>query len=313
MEETPSTVTQEEIRLAVTADSGVQEIPLLKAREGLAARGYNVTSQLYPNPVTALQAVVTGEADIGSADPPIVIAANQEGQDLRIFALQQSIGYALVGPTSVTEPQGLEGMRVGYHSPGSMTRGLAFLAAERFDFTPEWLAIEGSEVRVEALLNGQLDATMLDLEQTANLLATHGDEYHVLVAFAQEFPGLMGGGLYAPPEWLEEHSDFAQALVEEIILANRSLVEDKEFFKDEILRLVGTSTGLGDDPARLEAVADLHIQSNVFDVNGGLTPEAAEDTVAIYIEIGDLDSAPPFETWATMEFIDAALAELGTQ
>lgn len=311
--ETPTTVSQQEIRLAVTADSGVSELPLLIAREGCTERGYNVTSTLYPNPVTALQAVLTGEADIGSADPPIIINANQEGQDLRIFGLQQSIGYSMVAPQSISEPAELEGMRVGYHSPGSMTRGLAFLAAERFGFTPEWLAIEGSEVRLEALLNGQLDATVLDLEQTANLIASHGDEYYVLIPFSQEFPGLMGGGLYASPEWLEENAEAAQCLVEEIILANRALVDDKEFFKEEILRLVGTTSGLEENPELLDAVAETFIQNNVFDVNGGLTQEAAEDTVDIYVEIGDLEEASPFDSWATMEIIEAALAEVGAR
>src|SRR5918996_1348691 len=67
------------IKIAITAESGVSVTPGRVAIERLQERGYEVESQLYPDPITAMQAVIVGEADIGTADSYVVIQANEAG------------------------------------------------------------------------------------------------------------------------------------------------------------------------------------------------------------------------------------------
>jgi NitT/TauT family transport system substrate-binding protein len=293
-----------QVRIAITAESGVSVTPGRLAMERLRERGYDVVTQLYPDPITAMQAVIVGEAEIGTADSVVVIQANESGQDFRIFGFENSVGFALVAPVSIESPEDLDGMRVAYHSPGSFTRGLAFLAAQRFGFEPEWLVIEGSEVRVEALLNGQIDASVIDLEQTVHLQSVAPGEYHVLINFAEDFEGLTGTGLYAPPEWIAEHEQFVLDYVEELNSEFTRVNEDEEYFAEQILRLVGTTTDLHENPEKLQAMIDIHLDASEFEFCAFNTEEAALLTADIFVEIGDLEAYPPIQEWATFEYVD---------
>jgi NitT/TauT family transport system substrate-binding protein len=297
-------VTDEPITIAITADSGVSVTPGRVAIERLQEQGYNVESQLYPDPITAMQAVIVGEADIGTADSYVVIQANEAGQDFRIFGFENSVGFALVAPVSIETPQDLDGMRVAYHSPGSFTRGLAFLAAQRLGFEPEWLVIEGSEVRAEALLNGQIDATVIDLEQTVHVQSEAPGDFHVLINFAEEFEGLTGTGIYASPEWISGHEQFVRDYVAALNSEFTRVNEDRQYFRDQILRLVGTTTDLHENPEKLEAMIDIHLNASEFEFCAFNTPEAAELTADLFVEIGDLESYPPIEEWATFDYVD---------
>jgi NitT/TauT family transport system substrate-binding protein len=292
------------IRVAITADSGVSVTPGRVAIERLQERGYEVETTLYPDPITAMQAVIVGEAHIGTADSYVVIQANESGQDFRIFGFENSVGFALVAPVAIETPQDLDGMRVAYHSPGSFTRGLAFLAAQRLGFEPEWLVIEGSEVRAEALLNGNIDATVIDLEQTVHVMSEAPGEYHVLINFAEEFEGLTGTGIYASPDWIAEHEPFVRDYVAELNSEFTHVNEDREYFREQILRLVGTTTDLHDDPEKLEAMIDIHLDASEFNFCNFNTPEASELTADLFVEIGDLESYPPIDEWATFEYVD---------
>jgi NitT/TauT family transport system substrate-binding protein len=292
------------VTIAITADSGVSVTPGRVAIERLQEAGYEVETDLYPDPITAMQAVIVGEAQVGTADSYVVIQANEAGQDFRIFAYENSVGFALVAPTSIESPEELDGMRVAYHSPGSFTRGLAFLAAQRHGFEPEWLVIEGSEVRAEALLNGQIDATVIDLEQTVHVQDVAPGDYHVLINFAEDFEGLTGTGIYSSPEWISQCEGFVRDYVAALEGEFTRVNEDRDYFREQILRLVGTTTDLHDNPEKLEAMIDIHLDASEFNFCNFNTPEASELTADIFVEIGDLESYPPIDEWATFEYVD---------
>lgn len=292
------------IRIAITAESGVSVTPGRLAIERLQELGYEVETQLYPDPIRAMQAVIVGEADIGTADSYVVIQANESGQDFRIFGYENSVGFALVAPVSIESPEDLDGMRVAYHSPGSFTRGLAFLAAQTYGFEPEWLVIEGSEVRAEALRTGQIDATVIDLEQTVHVQSVSPGEYHVLINFAEDFEGLTGTGLYSGPEWIEDHEQFVRDYLEALNSEFTRVSEDRDYFAEQILRLVGTTTDLHENPEKLEAMIDIHLDAAEFNFCEFNTAEAAALTADIFVEIGDLESYPPIEEWADFQYVD---------
>jgi NitT/TauT family transport system substrate-binding protein len=292
------------VTIAITADSGVSVTPGRVAIERLQEAGYDVQTELYPDPITAMQAVIVGDAQVGTADSYVVIQANEAGQDFRIFGYENSVGFALVAPTSIATPEDLDGMRVAYHSPGSFTRGLAFLAAQRFGFEPEWLVIEGSEVRAEALLNGQLDGTVIDLEQTVHVQDVAPGDFHVLINFAEDFEGLTGTGIYSSPEWISQCEQFVRDYIAALDGEFTRVNEDRDYFREQILRLVGTTTDLHDNPEKLEAMIDIHLDASEFNFCDFNTPEASELTADLFVEIGDLEAYPPIEEWATFEYVD---------
>ncbi|MFQ5856670.1 MAG: ABC transporter substrate-binding protein [Anaerolineae bacterium] len=305
---TPAAKEIQQIRIAYDSSVDIGKIPSLLAWERMRDFGYEVIPRFYPDSVTAVQAVLAGEADIGSGDPVAVILANQAGQSFRIFALENGNQFALIAPVSVTDPAQLAGKKVAYHSPGSMTRALAFLAAETHGFEPEWLVIAGSEVRAEALLSGQLDATVIDYENVVNVQLQRPGDYHVLVSFAEEFPGLMGNGFFARTDYIEANADVIDAMVESVLLTYRRVNEDPDYLFNQAPKFL---PGMEQEPDKLRQMIDYYIEFNVWDSNGGFTQEAAEDTVGLYVEVGDLEVAASFEEWAVLEPMNRVLDKLG--
>lgn len=299
-----------QIRLAYDTSVDVGKVPSLLAWERMRDFGYEVVPKFYPDSVTAVQAVLSGEADIGSGDPVAVILANEAGQSFRIFALESGNQFALIAPAEITDPKQLDGKRVAYHSPGSMTRGLAFLAAQTHGFEPEWLVMEGSEVRAEALLGGQLDGTVIDYENVVNVQQREPDKFNVLVSFAEEFPGLMGNGFFTTSDYIENNPEVIDAMIRSILVTYRRVNEDPEYLFDQAPKFL---PGINEEPEKLQLIIDTYIKFNVWDGNGGFAKEAAEQTVGLYVEVGDLENPVPFEEWAVLEPMSAALDELGRQ
>jgi len=306
----PTPEEQKEVRqIHVAYDSSVDigKIPSLLALEKMRDYGYDVSPKFYPDSVTAIQAVLTGDCDLGMGDTVAVILANEAGQSFRIFALEEGNQFALVSPVSITDPSQLTGKKVAYHSPASMTRGLAFLAAETYGFEPEWLVMEGSEVRAEALLSGEIDATVIDYEQTVNIQLEAPGEYHVLVSFADEFPGLMGNGLFARAEDLEADPDLYDAIVESLLLTFRRVNSETDYLFDEVPKFL---PGAEQEPDRLREMIQYYIDYNVWD-GDGFSKEAAADTLELYVEVGDLEEDVPFEEWAILGPLERVLEKIG--
>ena len=297
-----------QVRVAYDSSVDIGKIPSLLALEKMRDYGYDVVPRFYPDSVTAIQAVLAGDCDLGMGDPVAVILANQAGQSFRIFALEEGNQFALIAPVGITDPAQLEGKKVAYHSPASMTRGLAYLAAQTYGFEPEWLVMEGSEVRAEALLSGQIDATVIDYENVVNVQLQAPGEFDVVVSFAEDFPGLMGNGLFARAEDLEANPELYDAMVEALLLTFRRVNTEPDYLFDEAPKFL---PGAEQEPERLREMIQYYIDFNVWDGNGGFSAKAAEDTVNLYVEVGDLEEAVPFAEWADSGPIDRVLAKIG--
>jgi NitT/TauT family transport system substrate-binding protein len=306
----PEAETLKQIRVAYELGVDFGKIPSLLAWERMPDYGYEVVPKFYADATSAIQAVIRGDADVGAGDPVAVINANTAGQSLRIFGIQNGIQYALIAPVSITDPAQLQGKRVAYHSPSSMTRALAMLAADKFGFQPEWMVMQGSEVRAEALLSGQIDATVIDYENVGVVQAARPGEYHVLISFAEEFPGLMGNSFFASSDYINANSDAVDAMVEAMVLTYRRVNEDPEFLFNQVPKFI-PGTEQPEEADRIHKLIDDLVAYHVWDSNGGFSQEAAEKTVALYVEIGDLAQSMPFDQYGVIDPANRVLDKVG--
>ena len=182
------------------------------------------------------------------------------------------------------------------------------MAAETYEFEPEWVVIEGSEVRAEALLSGQIDATVIDYENVVNVLLQAPGEYHVLISFADQFPGLMGNGFFARAGYIEENPEVIEAMIESLLLTYRRVNDDPDYLFTQAPKFL---PGINEDPEKLRQIVDAYVGFNVWDSNGGFTAEAAGLTVDLYVEVGDLEVPAEFETWAVLEPMNNVLERIG--
>ena len=107
---------------------------------------------------------------MGSAAGIAVIKAVESGMNIRIIGEQVRNEWQLVTPVSIKEIKQLDGKRVGYHAPITVTEALVKWMAQHYKITPNWMIIPGSDVRSEALMRGQLDATPAEIGDVLNIL-----------------------------------------------------------------------------------------------------------------------------------------------
>ena len=89
--------------------------------------------------------MLAGEADIGSAAGIAVVKAVESGMNLRVIGEQVRNEWQLVTPVSFKDPKQLDGKRVGYHAPITVTEALVKWMANHYKINPQWMIIPGSE------------------------------------------------------------------------------------------------------------------------------------------------------------------------
>src|ERR1041384_1718282 len=189
---------QRKVRFAYPSSADMGDIPSLLTWEQLKKQGIEVVPTFFPRTDLAVQAVVAGEADMGSAAGIAVGKAVEGAMNVRIIAEQVRNEWQLVTPVSIKDVKQLDGKRVGYHAPITVTEALVKWMAQHYKISPNWMIIPGSEVRAEALMRGQLDATPAEIGDVLNILNAKPGQFHVLISYAKTFPQLIGSLSFSP-------------------------------------------------------------------------------------------------------------------
>src|SRR5215510_422948 len=199
---------QKKVRFAYPSSADMGDIPSLLAWEQLKKQGIEVIPTFFPKTELAVQAVVAGEADLGTAAGIAVVKAVESGMNVRIIGEQVRNEWQLVTPVSFKDPKQLDGKRVGYHAPITVTEALVKWMANHYKITPNWMIIPGSDVRSEALMRGQLDATPAEIGDVLNILAAKPGQFHVLISYAKTFPQLIGSMYFARADYVQKNGVF---------------------------------------------------------------------------------------------------------
>ena len=272
---------QKKVRFAYPSSADMGDIPSLLAWEQLKKQGIEVVPTFFPKTDLAVHAVVAGEADMGSAAGIAVIKAVESGMNLRIVGEQVRNEWQLVTPASVKDPKQLDGKRVGYHAPITVTEALVKWMANHYKISPTWMIIPGSEVRAEALMRGQLDATPAEIADVLNILQTKPGEFHVLISYAKTFPQLIGSMYFVRADYVQKNSAVVESILEAILKAHRSAEENPALIKESAPRLLPETK-----PALIDATAATYKELGIWDVNGGADKERGEASIKFFEEAG---------------------------
>src|SRR6185369_13083598 len=229
---------QKKVRFAYPSSADMGDIPSLLAWEQLKKQGIEVVPTFFPRTDLAVQAVVAGEADMGSAAGIAVVKAVESGMSVRIIAEQVRNEWQLVTPVSFKDPKQLDGKRVGYHAPITVTEALVKWMAQHYKITPNWMIIPGSDVRAEALMRGQLDATPAEIGDVINILNSKPGQFHVLISYAKIFPQLIGSMYFSRTDYVQQNGPVVEAVLEAILRAHRLLDEKPALVRENALRLL---------------------------------------------------------------------------
>jgi len=272
---------QKKVRFAYPSSADMGDIPSLLAWEQLKKQGIEVVPTFFPKTELAVQAVVAGEADMGSAAGIAVVKAVESRMNVRIIAEQVRNEWQLVTPVSIKEIKQLDGKRVGYHAPITVTEALVKWMAQHYKITPNWMIIPGSDVRAEALMRGQLDATPAEIGDVLNILSAKPGQFHVLISYAKTFPQLIGSMYFARADYVQKNGATVEAVLEAILRAHRNAEERPASVKENALRLLPETK-----PELVEATAATYKELRIWDVNGGADQKRGEASIKFFEESG---------------------------
>ena len=272
---------QKKVRFAYPSSADMGDIPSLLAWEQLKKQGIEVIPTFFPKTDLAVQAVVAGEADMGSAAGIAVVKAVESGMNVRIIGEQVRNEWQLVTPVAVKDPKQLDGKRVGYHAPITVTEALVKWMAVHYKISPTWMIIPGSDVRAEALMRGQLDATPAEIGDVLNILQAKPGEFHVLISYAKTFPQLIGSMYFARADYVQKNAATVESVLEAILNAHRSAEERSGLVKENALRLLPETK-----PQLIEATAATYKELRIWDVNGGASKDRGEASIKFFEESG---------------------------
>ena len=272
---------QKKVRFAYPSSADMGDIPSLLAWEQLKKQGIEVVPTFFPKTDLAVQAVVAGEADMGSAAGIAVVKAVESGMNVRIIGEQVRNEWQLVTPVSLKDPKQLDGKRAGYHAPITVTEALVKWMAQHYKINPNWMIIPGSDVRAEALMRGQLDATPAEIGDVLNILSAKPGQFHVLISYAKTFPQLIGSMYFARADYVQKNSATVESVLEAILRTHRSAEERPASIKENALRLLPETK-----PELIEATAAAYKELRIWDVNGGASKDRGDASIKFFEESG---------------------------
>lgn len=277
----------EPVELVAIAGSSVDFISLvpIAAWESLAEQGITVEQRFVEDASTAIQAIQQGDAQIGTnIGVNVGVPAVEAGASIVDVVATQRPTWALAVAPGIESFEDLEGKRIAVHGEQSFTRAVSNYFADQNGYTYEELIIPGSEVRAEALAQGQIDAAVIDLPDVVQLSQTYPGSFEVLVTIGEEFPELIEQDIWLDSEWAEQNPDLATCVVEGIVGAMRTLTTDTEYALG-----LAVETLPDFDEQVLSDLVEEYASRDLWPADGLLTPERALSTLIFFNEVGEID------------------------
>ena len=194
------------------------------------AEGLEVDISDFAGGARALQAVVSGSADVVSGAFEHTINLQSKNQFYQAFVLLGRAPQIALGVSTKTMPgfksmADLRGKKIGVSAPGASTNMMASLLLSRVGIKPEdviFIGVGTAASALAALRSGQIDA-MCNTDPVMTMLEQKGEvkiiaDTRTLKGTQDVFGGPMPAAcLYAPDEFLQKNPNTAQALANAIV------------------------------------------------------------------------------------------------
>lgn len=180
----------------------------------------------------AVPKLLSGEIQLflGNGDP-VVKAAVRDGAKLAVIASLGEDSFQLIARSAIQTVEDLKGKRVGISNPGSSADRIARAALKAMSLDPDrdvqlvTTGLNESRARLELVVNGEIDATIVDLQNVKAL----GERSAAVTSLAElEQLGIFvsGADISVTRDLIETRREtvkrFLSALVEAITLAKEN-------------------------------------------------------------------------------------------
>jgi ABC-type nitrate/sulfonate/bicarbonate transport system substrate-binding protein len=305
----PEPAEQVTIRYTDLDNFDVRDVPLQMALDALEEQGYTVERTYLAEADLVADALARGSADLAWLNNRTTWLAIAEGAEVRTIVQAVGPTAAVAARRDLDTCAELDGQKVALTSTTGLSASLLKLyVAQRCPGTePEYLIIGERSGRYAALLAGEIDAALV---QSEDLLSFENDapgQFHLLVQFAAEFPGIQADSLHVNLGFTRQHPQAVHDFIRALLTTHRAIKQNPQELYAE------AAEWLEMDEALVESVAGMYFESNVWHANGGLTPDNIEQTLEFYTEYLELPAGLAVDDVADLSYLNAVLDEIGRQ
>ena len=263
---------QEPIRVALGDVVSVETLAFLVALDRAKDKGVDYELTSFAEEDIAIQALVSGQADIGVGTPYTII--QKAKVPLRAVFQMSRLVFFPVAANKYKTWKDLDGQPFAFHARGTGTEAIGDIIAKNEGISfGQRSYVPGSENRIIALMNGTIDATIVDLANKNLLMSKAGDKFHVL-------PGLKAKPsdelVFASQKWLDAHAEQADIIVTELLGLWQEMNKDPSIIETERAK----RKLLADQPKEiLDEVTPFYtegVENGLFDPKGGMDTAAAD-------------------------------------
>ncbi len=302
-----ATAQDDPLRVALGDIASVESLNLLIAMERTKERGIPMEITFFNSEDVAVQAVLSGEAEIG-VGAPYAFIANSEAPIRMFFRMSTLLFFPVVNSEVYSGWEDLDGEEVTVHSRGSGTEALMRLMEQVHGIKYSNVSyVPGSEVRAGAMLQGTINASIVDAANFRLLQEKGGGKF---MRLPLDGVNATDEALYARADVLEGRADDMKVFVEELLRTWADIAENPAIV-GELREQYGL---LPDLPADVIAEAVPYfteaVGNGIYPLDGG-KPQDAMDDMAFLSAAGQVEGDPasvdPSAFW-DFSALDAAKA-----
>jgi len=299
------------VRIALGDVASVETLCFLVALDRAKDRGLDYEMTAFAKEQLAIQAVMGNQMDIAVGTPYAIIQKSKV--PIRNFFQLSKLVFFPVADKKYKTWQDLNGEPFTFHARGTGTEAIGDIIVKREGITlGQRSYVPGSENRIIGMMNGQINATIVDLSNKNILMAKAGDKFHVLPGISDPASDEV---LFADLDWLKENEESVAILVEELLRTWQEMTKDPSIIEKER----AARNLLSDLPKELLAEVDAYyveaVEGGLYDPMGGGV-EAAKADFAFYVDAGQMVGPAAdlkVEDYWYLEPLDAAKAKLGVK
>ena len=245
---------------------GADMLNFLTAVKRAEARGVKVKISYMQSEDIASQAIVTGQADIGVGTPYALIQ-KVKAPIRMFFQLSKLAFFPIVNTEKYKGWKDLDGQPMYVHARGSGTEAIMNLMAKKHGIKYSSISyIPGSSVRAGAMLQGRINATIVDAERRTLLLKKGAGKFALL-----PLPKIDGSdeALYANMDFIESNREAIDILLEELVQVWREVNKNPLYISEARKKYNLLPDMPDEDVAEIEAYYVEAVDTGIFDPNGG--------------------------------------------
>ncbi len=278
--------------------------------------GLDVTWTPVRGGVAAIGAVIDGSVDASYGGLGPMLKARSEGAPVRaVVSMARALAQNLVARESIRDRAPLRGVSWAVDGIGALSHHMARLIVKNLGISEReiaWKVAGPPPERIAMLLAGEVDVSLLRVEEAIALSLDDGNTLHTLLDSSELkrlVPVQPHGVLAARQDYIDSHAEEVARLVKGMIAASRALNDDFGNFEKVYRHYVKVSVPLG----HVRDIWKKERDGRSFATDGELSATHWRKQVDGFFELNPDLKRVSVDDVLERTFVRAALADLDRQ